>query len=126
MRSNSMNRKLTSVNSSGWSTTTIERRDWPVPLSTSLAWWALALSLVFALNSTPGSSLASTIDMEYSDEGSPLPHPENPSWDPDGSILKRHFEAAKAIWESLLPGPSLFPFAGNYEFDYQWDDDLDP
>ena len=61
---------------------------------------------------------AITINMTYTDEGSPLPHPENPSWDPDGTILKAHFQAAKAIWESLLPGP------GSYEFDFHWDDDI--
>jgi autotransporter-associated beta strand protein len=63
-------------------------------------------------------ALAITITMEYTDEGSPSPHPENPAWDPVGFYLKRHFERAKQIWEQLLPGP------GNYEFDYHWDDDI--
>lgn len=62
---------------------------------------------------------AITITMEYSDEGSPTPHPENPSWDPAGTILKAHFERAKQIWQQLLPGP------GDFEFDFQWDDDID-
>ncbi len=61
---------------------------------------------------------AITINMVYTDEGDPLPHPENPAWDPGGSILKQHFQAAKSIWETLLPGP------GNYEFDFHWDDDI--
>jgi fibronectin-binding autotransporter adhesin len=61
---------------------------------------------------------AITITMEYTDEGDPQPHPENPAWDPAGVILKRHFNQAKAIWESLLPGP------GSYEFDFHWDDDI--
>ena len=43
---------------------------------------------------------------------------ESPSWDPNGTILKRHFNAAVAIWEALLPGP------GSYEFDFQWDNDI--
>jgi hypothetical protein len=54
-----------------------------------------------------------------SDEGDTPPHDENSVWDPDGSILKAHFERAKEIWEALLPGP------GEYEFDFQWDDDID-
>jgi autotransporter-associated beta strand protein len=62
---------------------------------------------------------AITITMSYSDEGSPLPHPENPAWDPAGTVLKAHFERAKQIWEQLLPGP------GDFEFDFQWDDDID-
>jgi hypothetical protein len=56
--------------------------------------------------------------MEYTDEGDPIPHDENPSWDPDGMILKQHFNAAKAIWEAILPGP------GDYDFDFHWDDDI--
>ena len=62
---------------------------------------------------------AITLNMTYFNEGDPIPHDENPSWDPDGSILKSHFQAAKAIWESLLPG------GGSYDFDFEWDDDLD-
>jgi len=62
---------------------------------------------------------AITIDISYTDEGSPTPHPENPSWDPAGTILKAHFAQAKQIWEQLLPGP------GNLEFDFHWDDDID-
>jgi autotransporter-associated beta strand protein len=62
---------------------------------------------------------AITINMEYTDEGDPTPHPENPSWDPDGTILKNHFNAAKAIWEALLPG------GGEYSFDFHWDNDID-
>jgi autotransporter-associated beta strand protein len=60
-----------------------------------------------------------TINMEYTDEGDTPPHPENPTWDPDGTILKNHFNAAKAIWEYLLPG------GGEYSFDFHWDNDID-
>jgi autotransporter-associated beta strand protein len=62
---------------------------------------------------------AITINIEYSDEGDPAPHDENPSWDPAGVILKAHFQRAKQIWESLLPGD------GEYSFDFQWDNDID-
>ena len=34
-------------------------------------------------------------------------------------ILKAHFQRAKQIWESLLPGP------GEYSFDFHWDNDID-
>src|SRR3954447_23217519 len=64
------------------------------------------------------ASVAITINMEYTNEGDPVPHDENPSWDPDGTILKAHFQAAKTIWESLLPGP------GTYELVFEWDDDI--
>ena len=43
---------------------------------------------------------------------------ESPSWDPNGAILTAHFNAAVDIWEELIPSP------GNYEFDFQWDDDI--
>jgi autotransporter-associated beta strand protein/T5SS/PEP-CTERM-associated repeat protein len=59
-----------------------------------------------------------TINIEYTNEGDTVPHDENPSWDPDGTILKAHFQAAKQIWESLLPGE------GEIDFDFQWDDDI--
>ncbi|MBA3483998.1 MAG: hypothetical protein H0T51_19515, partial [Pirellulales bacterium] len=62
---------------------------------------------------------AITIDMEYTDEGDTEPHPENPTWDSAGVILKAHFEAAKTIWESLLPG------GGTYSFDFHWDNDIE-
>lgn len=62
---------------------------------------------------------AITITMEYTDEGDPTPHDENPAWDPAGTILKSHFNRAKQIWEQLLPGP------GEFEFDFHWDDDID-
>ena len=35
-------------------------------------------------------------------------------------LLKLHFEAAKVIWENLLPG------SGSYDLDFEWDDDIDP
>src|SRR5262249_48319983 len=74
-----------------------------------------SLSLMAAIHTR---THAITINMTYSNEGDPVPHPENPTWDPDGTILKAHFQAAKTIWESLLPGP------GSYDFDFQWDDDI--
>jgi hypothetical protein len=61
---------------------------------------------------------AITITMEYTDEGDPVPHDENPSWDPAGLILKQHFNRAKQIWEQLLPGPA------DFEFDFHWDNDI--
>lgn len=61
---------------------------------------------------------AITINMHYFNDGDPVPHDENPSWDPDGTILKNHFQAAKAIWEYLLPG------GGSYDIDFEWDDDI--
>jgi autotransporter-associated beta strand protein len=63
---------------------------------------------------------AITINITYFNEGDPVPHDENPSWDPDGTILKAHFQAAKAIWEYLLPG------GGSYDIEFEWDDDIDP
>lgn len=76
------------------------------------------LPLAFAFLLVAGLAHGITINMEYTDEGDTPPHPENPSWDPDGTILKNHFNAAKAIWESLLPG------GGEYTFDFHWDDDI--
>lgn len=64
------------------------------------------------------AAVAITINMEYYNEGDPVPHDENPSWDPDGTILKAHFQAAKSIWESLLPG------SGSYDLTFEWDDDI--
>ena len=61
---------------------------------------------------------AITLNMAYFNEGDPVPHDENPSWDPAGVILKAHFQAAKTIWESLLPG------GGSYDFEFEWDDDI--
>ncbi|MFO0915873.1 MAG: autotransporter-associated beta strand repeat-containing protein [Pirellulales bacterium] len=81
-------------------------------------WPAAAVLIAVGLAPSPEVARAVTLEMEYSDEGSPLPHPENPAWDPDGRILKAHFEAAKKIWETLLPGPKV------YTFDFQWDDDI--
>jgi hypothetical protein len=76
---------------------------------------AIVLSAVFQ-----PAAVAITINMEYTDEGDPTPHEENPSWDPDGTILKAHFNAAKSIWESLLPGEA------EITFDFHWDDDASP
>lgn len=82
-------------------------------------WPAAAVLMAVGLAPSPEVARAVTLEMEYSDEGAPLPHPENPAWDPDGRILKAHFEAAKKIWETLLPGPKV------YTFDFQWDNDID-
>ncbi|MDZ4818198.1 MAG: hypothetical protein SGJ20_04410, partial [Planctomycetota bacterium] len=56
------------------------------------------------------TAVAITISMEYSTD---FGGNESPTWDPNGAILTAHFQAAKQIWESLLPGP------GNYQFDFQ-------
>lgn len=83
-----------------------------------IIWWATAGALL-AVSAPPRGANAITIAMSYSDEGSPTPHPENPAWDPAGTILKAHFNRAAQIWSQLLPGP------GDFEFDFQWDDDID-
>jgi autotransporter-associated beta strand protein len=82
--------------------------------------WAVGLIVVSALlfGVTIKRAHAITINMEYTDEGEPVPHDENPAWDPDGTILKAHFQRAKQIWEALLPGPE------EYSFDFHWDDDI--
>lgn len=79
---------------------------------------SILMSFALILSAPPEFSCAITITMEYTDEGDPTPHPENPAWDLDGTRLKAHFNRAKQIWEQLLPGP------GDYEFDFHWDDDL--
>lgn len=81
--------------------------------STSLLAAAIVLCAVFQ-----PAAVAITINMEYYNEGDPVPHDENPMWDPDGTILKAHFQAAKSIWESLLPG------SGDVSFTFEWDDDI--
>ncbi len=58
---------------------------------------------------------AITINIEYSTD---FGGEENPTWDENGFILIAHFQAAKQIWEALLPGP------GEVTFDFQWDDDI--
>ena len=62
-----------------------------VPLLTVLAVMAASVA-------PPQTSLAIVINMQYTDEGDPVPHDENPSWDPSGLILK--------IRTSKLPRPS--------------------
>lgn len=61
------------------------------------------------------AAVAITINIEYSTD---FGGEENPTWDENGLILISHFQAAKQIWESLLPGE------GEISFDFQWDDDL--
>lgn len=75
----------------------------------------IAVSLIFIPTVV---ARAITINMEYYNEGDPVPHDENPMWDPDGTILKAHFQVAKSIWESLLTGP------GTYDLTFEWDDDI--
>jgi len=82
------------------------------------AWLLVAVGLLLGA-AVERDAYGITITMSYTDEGSPTPHPENPSWDPAGTILKAHFARAKQIWEQLLPGP------GSFEFDFHWDDDID-
>ncbi len=60
-------------------------------------------------------ALAINIEIEYSTD---FGGDEAPSWDPNGDILKAHFAAGVEIWERLLPGD------GDFEFDFQWDDDI--
>ena len=74
--------------------------------------WLVVLG-AFLVAATPRQVHAITISIEHTPEN------ENPSWDPNGSILTTHFQAAVAMWQSLLPGP------GDYSFDFHWDDDLD-
>lgn len=78
--------------------------------------WVVFGALLIATAMHPRAH-AITINIEYTtDTGGE----ENPNWDENGAILIAHFQAAKAIWEALLPG------GGEYTFDFQWDDDLDP
>lgn len=76
-------------------------------------WVAMCLT---ALPILAGTVNAITINIEYSTD---FGGDESPTWDPNGAILKAHFQAAKQIWEALLPGP------GSYEFDFQYDNDID-
>ncbi len=62
-----------------------------------------SLAALLAFSATPRPAHAITINIEYTDEGDTPPHDENPrSGDPDGMILTKHFQRAKAIWEGLL------------------------
>jgi hypothetical protein len=85
--------------------------------SSRAASFVLVGVLVFAAGMQPQAH-AITLNMTYFNEGDPVPHDENPNWDPAGTILKAHFQAAKTIWEYLLPG------GGSYDFDFEWDDDI--
>ncbi len=58
---------------------------------------------------------AISISIEYSTD---FGGDESPAWDSNGAILISHFQAAKQIWEALLPGP------GSFQFDFQWDNDI--
>ena len=74
----------------------------------------LAAAIVLGALFQP-AAVAITINMSYSTD---FGGDESPPWDANGAILKAHFQAAKQIWEALLPGP------GSYEFDFQWDNDI--
>src|SRR3990172_1955633 len=78
----------------------------------------VALGAILLATVTQPQAHAITLNMTYFNEGDPVPHDENPSGDPAGIILKAHFQAAKTIWESLLPG------GGVYDFDFEWDNDI--
>ena len=86
-----------------------------VRICAALALNSFALLLAAVM---PPQAHAITLNMTYFNEGDPVPHDENPSWDPAGVILKAHFQAAKTIWESLLPG------GGSYDFEFEWDNDI--
>ncbi len=77
-------------------------------------WLVVVMATVFAPWFPPVAQ-AITINIEYSTD---FDGEENPTWDENGAILIAHFQAAKLIWEALLPGP------GEISFDFQWDDDL--
>src|SRR5262245_32787186 len=94
----------------------LSHRDLRILLAMRSASLIAAAIVLFAVFQPP--AVAITINMEYYNEGDPVPHDENPMWDPDGTILKAHFQAAKSIWESLLPG------SGDVSFVFEWDDDI--
>lgn len=74
--------------------------------------WFLSIGTLLFEVSSDHHAYAITINIEHTPEG------ENPSWDPDGSILTAHVNAAVAIWKNIFQGPEV------YEFDYHWDDDI--
>ena len=74
----------------------------------------LAAAIVLCAVFQP-AAVAITINIEYSTD---FDGDESPAWDANGAILIAHFQAAKQIWEALLPGE------GEISFDFQWDDDL--
>lgn len=79
--------------------------------------WRLTLLLGLLLIGAVQRPLSAiTIDAVYSTD---FGGDESPSWDPDGSKLQSHFKRAVQIWERLLPSE------GEFEFDFQWDNDLD-
>jgi hypothetical protein len=47
---------------------------------------------------------------------------EWPAWDPGGNILEAHFNAARDIWESVLPSGVNPP--ATYSIEFHWDDDI--
>lgn len=96
----------------------LSHRDFRILLAMRLA-RLIAAAIVLCAVFQP-AAVAITINMSYFNEGDPIPHDENPNWDPAGTVLKSHFQTAKAIWENLLPG------SGSYDYEFEWDDDIDP
>src|SRR4051794_17446766 len=96
---------------SGWASS-LNHRELRILLAMRSA-RLIAVAIVLVAVFQP-AAVAITINMEYYNEGDPVPHDENPMWDPDGTILKAHFQAAKTIWESLLPG------SGSYDLTFEW------
>ena len=66
----------------------------------------IAATIVLCAGFQP-ASVAITINMSYFNEGDPIPHDENPTWDPAGTILKSHFQTAKAIWRTFCPAAAV-------------------
>src|SRR5262245_22594739 len=87
-----------------------QRKLTPVLCRTS-RFLVVATLLLAAVTSRPIAALA--ISMEHT------PEIENPTWDPDRSILISHFVAAKAICESLLLDNE------QYTIDFNWDSGMD-
>src|SRR5215212_3363394 len=84
----------------------LNHRDFRIALGMGSARFiaaAIVLGAVFQ-----SAAVAITINMSYFNEGDPVPHDENTMWDPAGTILKSHFQTAKAIWENLLPGSGSY------------------
>ena len=77
----------------------------------------LGFILITAALAHPAAAI--TINGIYTAEGDDPPHDENPWWDPEGTILKAHFEAAADIWEELL-----YQGATVYTIDFEWDDNI--
>ena len=78
----------------------------------------LAAAIVLGAVFQP-AAVAITINMTYFNEGDRCRTTKIRHGIRTASILKSHFQAAKVIWETLLPG------GGSYDFDFEWDNDID-